>query len=342
LRLAMSHKRFPPVAMAFLILYIDQKEYNLFSMNSIPPKPKAIVICGATGIGKTSAGIELAQKFGGEIVSADSMQIYRHMDIGTAKPTAAELAQVPHHMIDIVDPDENYDAVLFSKQARDRIAEIIRRGRIPFIVGGTGLYIKALLHGLFQSRPVDPELRNRLKRQAEETGPHALHERLRQLDPATADRLHPNDAYRILRALETIESTGKSISELHREHRFEDEPFDALKIGLRMDRRKLYTRIDQRVDLMLDAGLVEEVQKLLARGYAAELKSMQSIGYRQVVEFLEKKLPWDECVRTLKRDTRRFAKRQFTWFGADRQIRWYAPDRLKDIAGLVEGFLKIG
>lgn len=303
-------------------------------------KPKVIVICGATGIGKTSVGLDLAEKLGGEIVSADSMQIYRYMDIGTAKPTPAELAQVPHHMIDIVDPDEEYDAVQFSKQARDRIAEITKRGRVPFIVGGTGLYIKALLHGLFQSRPVEPKIRNRLKKEAEETGSKAFHERLQQLDPDTAARLHPNDSYRILRALETIESTGKSISELHQEHGFEDDPFDALKIGLQMDRQKLYTRIDQRVDLMIEAGLVNEVKKLLEMGYTAELKSMLSIGYRHVVEFMSEKLPWDECLRTLKRDTRRFAKRQFTWFGADRQIQWYAPDQLNEIARLVEGFLE--
>jgi len=309
-------------------------------MNSAPPKPKVIVICGATGIGKTSVGIELAEMFGGEILSADSMQIYRYMNIGTAKPTPAELAQVAHHMIDIVDPDEDYDAVLFSKQARDRIAEIARRGRIPFVVGGTGLYIKALLHGLFQTGPVDPKIRSRLKQEAEETGSQALHERLRQLDPDTADRLHLNDAYRIIRALETIESTGKPISELHQAHGFEDDPFDAIKIGLQMDRRKLYARIDRRVDMMMEAGLVDEVKRLLEMGYSAELKSMQSIGYRHVVEFLEEKLPWDECLRTLKRDTRRFAKRQFTWFGADPRIHWYAPDRLTEIAGLVEGFLE--
>jgi tRNA dimethylallyltransferase len=305
------------------------------------PKPKIIVICGATAIGKTAVGIEFAKTLGGEIVSADSMQIYRYMDIGTAKPSPTELAQVPHYMIDIVDPDQDYDAVQFSKQARARIAEIANRGLIPFIVGGTGLYIKALLHGLFQARPVDPKIRSRLKQEAEKVGSQALYERLQQLDPNTADRLHPNDSYRILRALETIESTGKSISDLHREHGFEDDPFDALKIGLQMDRQKLYDRIDLRVDLMIEAGLNQEVAKLLAMGYTAELKSMQSIGYRHVVEFMEEKLSWDECLRTLKRDTRRFAKRQLTWFGADDQITWYAPDQLKNMAGLIRRFLNL-
>ena len=309
-------------------------------MNSSFPKPKIIVICGATGIGKTSVGIELAQTLGAEIVSADSMQIYRYMDIGTAKPTPEELAQVAHHMIDIVDPDEDYDAVQFSKQARDRIEQIARRGLIPIIVGGTGLYIKALLHGLFQSPSVDPKIRIRLRQEAEENGSQALHDRLQQLDPAAAGRLHPNDSYRIIRALETIESTGKSISELHQEHGFEEDPFDALKIGLQMDRRKLYARIDQRVDLMIEAGLVDEVKKLLEMGYTADLKSMQSIGYRHVVEFMSENLSWDECVRTLKRDTRRFAKRQFTWFGADQQIQWYQPGQLNEIVRLVKAFFE--
>jgi tRNA dimethylallyltransferase len=309
-------------------------------MSSAYQKPKIIVICGATGIGKTSVGIELAERLGGEIVSADSMQIYRNMDIGTAKPTPAELARIAHYMIDIVDPDEDYDAVQFSKQARDRIAEIVKRGLIPFIVGGTGLYIKAMLHGLFQSKPVDRRIRNRLKQEAEENGSSVLYERLKKIDPTTADRLHRNDTYRILRALETIESSGKLISELHQEHGFEDDPYNALKIGLQMDRQKLYPRIDRRVDLMIEAGLVEEATKLIEMGYSAELKSMQSIGYRHMVAFLEKQLSWDECVRTLKRDTRRFAKRQLTWFGADQQIRWYRPDRLNEIVRLVQGFLE--
>jgi len=308
-------------------------------MNSVPEKPKVIVICGPTGIGKTAVGIELAGKFGGEIISADSMQIYRHMDIGTAKPTPEELVQITHHMIDIVNPDEDYDAVQFSKQARDRIAVIVNRGLIPFIVGGTGLYIKALLHGFFQSKPVDPQIRNRLKQEAEENGSGFLFERLKRMDPAAASRIHPNDSYRIIRALETIESSGKTISEHHQNHGFADDPFGALKIGLQMDRQNLYTRIDNRVDLMIEAGLVEEVTKLLEMGYTAELKSMQSIGYRHVVGFLEGSLPWDECLRTLKRDTRRFAKRQFTWFGADQAISWQASAQLKDIISLVGKFL---
>ena len=309
-------------------------------MGSPANKPKVIIICGPTGVGKTAVGIQLAEKLDGEIISADSMQIYRYMDIGTAKPTADEQSRIPHHMIDIVDPDENFDAVRFAEMARDKVMQLHQRGVMPLVVGGTGLYIKALLQGLFQSNPVDPKTRERLMKEAAENGSGILYDRLKRVDPDTADRLHPNDSYRIIRALETIESTGRSISEHQQEHGFSDEPFNALKIYLRIDRQKLYERIDKRVDMMIEEGLVDEVKKLLAMSYSADLKSMQSIGYRHMVEFLAEQLPWDECVRTLKRDTRRFAKRQFTWFGADRQIQWYEPDQLNEIVRLVEGFLE--
>ena len=308
-------------------------------MSSVSEKPKVIVICGPTGIGKTAVGIELAQVFKGEIISADSMQIYRYMDIGTAKPTSEELTQIAHHMIDIVDPDENYDAVQFSKEGRDRVAGIVHRGLIPFIVGGTGLYIKALLHGLFQSKPVDPQIRKYLKQEAEDNGIGFLFERLKKVDPAAAGRIHPNDSYRILRALEIIESSGKTISEHHQNHGFADDPFTVLKIGLQMDRQDLYARIDKRVDLMIEAGLVAEVTQLLEMGYSAELKSMQSIGYRHMSDFFGGGLPFDECLRTLKRDTRRYAKRQLTWFGADRDIIWQAPANVSDIISLVGKFI---
>ncbi len=309
-------------------------------MNSPANKPKVIIICGPTGVGKTAVGIQLAEKLDGEIISADSMQIYRYMDIGTAKPTADEQSRIPHHMIDIVDPDENFDAVRFAEMARDKVMQLHQRGVMPLVVGGTGLYIKALLQGLFQSNPVDPKTRERLMKEAAENGSGILYDRLKRVDPDTADRLHPNDSYRIIRALETIEATGRSISEHQQDHGFADEPFNALKICLHVDRQKLYERIDKRVDMMIEEGLVDEVKKLLAMSYSADLKSMQSIGYRHMVEFFAEQLSWDECVRTLKRDTRRFAKRQFTWFGADQQIQWYEPDQLNEIVRLVEGFLE--
>ena len=304
-------------------------------------KPKVIVICGPTGIGKTSVGIRLAEKVGGEIISADSMQIYRYMYIGTAKPTVDEQSRVFHHLIDIVDPDEDFDAARFAEMARQKVTQLHQRGVMPFVVGGTGLYIKALLQGLFQSNPVDPQIRERLMKETAEIGSSRLYDHLQQVDPDAADRLHPNDTYRIVRALETIESTGRSISEHQQDHGFSDEPFHALKVCLQMDRQTLYDRIDRRVELMIEAGFIDEVQKLLGMGYSADLKSMQSIGYRHIIDFLEGRVSWDECVRTLKRDTRRYAKRQFTWFGADKDIIWHRPDELSQISKLVDRFISL-
>jgi len=301
-------------------------------------KPKVIVICGPTGVGKTAVGIQVAETLGGEIISADSMQIYRYMDIGTAKPTVDEQNRIYHHLIDIVDPEEDFDAVRFAEMAREKVQQLHHRDVLPVVVGGTGLYIKALLQGLFQSNPADPIIRERLMKEAAENGSSRLHDRLQQVDPDTAERLHPNDSYRIVRALETIESTGRSISDHHQDHGFADEPFQALKICLQMDRQRLYDRIDQRVDLMIEAGLVDEVQKLLGMGYTADLKSMQSIGYRHMVDVIEGRLSRAEGVRTLKRDTRRYAKRQFTWFGADQEMHWYEPGQLNDIIRLMKGF----
>lgn len=306
----------------------------------VPEKPKVIVICGPTGVGKTSVGIDLARAFGGEIISADSMQIYRYMDIGTAKPTPEELALIPHHMIDIIDPDEDFDAVQFSDRARPLITEIENRNRLPIVVGGTGFYIKSLLYGIFKSESIDPKIRSRLRKDAEENGGRFIYDRLKQLDPATANRLHPNDSYRVIRALETIESTGRPISEHHQNHGFADNPFNGLSIGLQMDRKKLYRRIDQRVDAMIEAGFVGEVKKLFGMGYSAALKSMQSIGYRHMADFIECRSPWDECIRTLKRDTRRFAKRQFTWFGADKDTIWYKPNQINLIVKVVNEFIE--
>jgi tRNA dimethylallyltransferase len=290
--------------------------------------PRVVVICGPTASGKTAVGIEVARALGGEIVSADSMQVYRYMDIGTAKPTAAEQAAVRHHLIDVADPDEPFDAAAYMAHGRRALADLIRRGRTPVVVGGTGLYLKALLCGLFRSDARDAAVRARLRAEAEAQGPAALHARLAQRDPQAAARLHPNDAVRILRALEVLEVTGRPISELQREHRFGDAPFRALKIGLALERAALYRRIDRRVEAMLAAGLEEEVRALLARGYGPQLKSMQSIGYSHMAALIAGRSSRAECVRTLQRDTRRFAKRQLTWFRADPEIMWLAPDRV--------------
>jgi len=303
-------------------------------------KPKVVVICGPTGLGKTAVAVDLAQIFGAEIISADSMQVYRYMTIGTAKPTPLEQAGAPHHMIDVVDPDQGFDAARYARMAREIVANLHGRGRPCFVVGGTGLYIKALVHGLFKSQPPDPRIRERLKEEAETTGMDTLYRRLVAYDSAAAERIHPNDSFRIIRALEVREATGRPISDIHRDHRFVDEPFDVLKIGLQMDRDTLYDRINRRVEGMMSNGLLAEVRGLLSEGYSTGLKPMQSIGYRHMVDLIQGDLPEDEAVRTLKRDTRRYAKRQMTWFSKDPGLLWMNPDRPEDIRGRIERFLQ--
>jgi tRNA dimethylallyltransferase len=308
-------------------------------MISPPPKPNVVVICGPTGIGKTSVAIGLARAFRGEIISADSMQIYRHMDIGTAKPTPEEQASVPHHLIDVADPDEAFDAVRFAEMAREKIMALHQQNIPAFVAGGTGFYIKALIHGLFPGKSSDMDIRRRLKAKLESKGADFLYQQLYACDPATAEKLHPNDTFRIIRAIEVYESTGKRMSECHHTHGFSDERFDTLKIGLHIDRETLYDRINQRSDAMIAEGLEAEVRKLLDMGYSADLRPMQSIGYRHMAEFISGHLSWEEMVRTLKRDTRRYAKRQMTWFRADTEIVWKEPGQLTDIHHLVDKHL---
>jgi len=307
-------------------------------MPSANQKPKIIIICGPTGIGKTAAGVDMAQHFNGQIIGADSMQVYKYMDIGTAKPTVEEQDRVVHHMIDIVEPDEAFDAAQYAGLARAKIFELNKQGITPFVVGGTGLYIKALLYGLFNAEGSDPDVRRRLKEEGTVHGIEYLHARLDRLDPQTARRLHPHDTYRIFRALEVVETTGKPISRHHREHGFLEQPFRSLKIGLNMNRTILYEGINARVDAMISAGFVDEVKNLLARGYTGDLKPMQSIGYRHMIDYIQGRLSWEECTRTLKRDHRRYAKRQLTWFNADPEIIWKEPGQKKAIMMMIEKF----
>jgi tRNA dimethylallyltransferase len=302
-------------------------------------KPDIIVICGPTGIGKTTTAIALAEAYNGEIVGADSMQIYREMEIGTAKPTPEEQARVPHHMVDIIPPDAPFDAARYEKLAREAVYDLHKQGKLPIVAGGTGFYIKALTRGLFDAIPSNPEIRQRLQAEAKALSGGELHQRLAACDPETARKLHPNDTYRIVRALEVYEVSGRPLSEHHQDHRFGDRPFRQLSIGLTIPRETLYSRIDTRVDLMLQAGLLDEVRELMEKGYGPELKSMQSIGYRHMADFLLGRLPWEEAVRTMKRDTRRYAKRQMVWFKKDPDIHWLAPDQIETMEQLVKGFL---
>jgi tRNA dimethylallyltransferase len=302
--------------------------------------PKIIIICGPTALGKTSTAINLAGIFNGEIIGADSMQIYRYMDIGTAKPTADEQSRVAHHMIDVIDPDEHFNAKQFAEMAHEKIMKLYARSVTPFVVGGTGLYIKALVNGLFKAGRSDIRVRKRLKEQSRSYGLYFLYQKLSRHDPDTAARIHPNDAYRIIRALEIYELTGKTMTAFQREHGFKDNRFRALKIGLHIDREVLYDRINQRVDAMVESGFLNEVKALLDMGYSEDLKSMQSIGYRHLVDFIKGRSSWDETLRTLKRDTRRYAKRQLTWFKADPEMVWREPGQLEEILGLIKNFLQ--
>ena len=302
-------------------------------------QPTAIIICGPTGIGKTSFAIELAKLFKGEIVGADSMQIYRHMDIGTAKPNPAERSMIRHHMVDIIDPDEPFDAETYATQALSIVMALQKQEVLPFVVGGTGLYIKSLLYGLFDTRPADQEIRIRLKQEAEKESGAVLYERLKKVDPVTAGKVHINDTYRIVRALEVYEASGTPISDFQRRHGFQKSKLTPLKFGLYMEREQLYDRIDERVEMMIHAGLLDEVKHLRDVGYGSELKSMQSIGYRHILDFLDGRLDWPETIRTLKRDTRRYAKRQMTWFKADREVVWVNPVVSKDVENRIRKFL---
>lgn len=302
-------------------------------------RPKVIVICGPTGIGKTELSLALAEAFGGSIVSADSMQIYRYMDIGTAKPDASERLRVHHYMIDVADPDEAFDAARFCREGRQAVARIRAAGNVPFVVGGTGFYIRALLHGLFESPPVVSDILQRLKAEAADNGIAPLYRRLSVFDPAAAARIHPNDAYRVIRALLVCESTGMPVSAIRNAHGFQDQPFDALCLCLSVDRDVLYERIDRRVDAMLRAGLLEEVKGLLDRGYASDLRPMQAIGYRHMADIIEGRMGREEAVDLLKRDTRRFAKRQLTWFRREPDLAWVDPLERSALTARIHAFL---
>ena len=301
--------------------------------------PRIAVICGPTGVGKTTAAIEAASALDAEIISADSMQVYRYMDIGTAKPSTLEQARIPHHMIDIVDPDEPFDAQRYADMSQNLIFKLAEQGVPVLVAGGTGFYIRALIHGLFESGSGNSEIRLNLNKEAEAKGTDELYQRLCKCDPDAAAKIHPHDAFRIVRALEIYETTGQPISACQQEHRLAPPLFDVLKIGLFRQRDILYERINRRVDLMVEEGLVDEVKSLRKRGYSSELKPLQSIGYRHILDFFEGRLSWDDTLLTLKQDTRHYAKRQLTWFNADSQVKWIDADHLDEITNTIKSFM---
>ncbi len=306
-------------------------------------KPKLVIILGPTGVGKSEVAVEAASQVGGEIINADSQQVYRCMDIGTGKPAPEQRQKAPHHLIDIVNPDAEFNAAIFRQRALESAGEIWSRGRKVILCGGTGLYIKALTHGLFIGPSKDPEIRRRLDQEGDERGLPRLYERLRQVDPGALAAIHPNDRQRIIRALEVFELTGKRMSEWQMEHGFKESPFETLKIGLNRERAELYDIIDRRCEEMVATGLVEEVRGLMERGYNLDLKPMQSVGYRHMGLYLTGAMTLEEALSLMQRDTRHLAKRQLTWFRADNGIRWFHPERdKKEILATVGGFYQLG
>jgi len=313
------------------------------SSPSSPQAPPVAVVTGPTAAGKTGVAIELALRFGGEIVNADSMQVYRYLDIGTAKPTLAERARVPHHLLDVVAPDEAYDAGRYAQDARDAARTIHACGAPVFLTGGTGLYIRAFLEGLLADAPADPQLRRELEREAaraaEQGDPQRLHRRLAVIDPEAGRTIHPHDLRRVVRALELVELTGKPPSALRAAHRFADRPFRVLYLVLDPGVAALDARIDRRAQAMIDAGLLRECRWLRERGYRPELRPLQSIGYRHVLPVVDGLDTLAGALEGMRRDTRRFARRQRTWFRAVREAEWVHPDDRAAIEKRVAEFL---
>lgn len=307
-------------------------------------KEKVVVIAGPTAVGKTKMSVELAKRLNGEIISGDSMQIYKRMDIGTAKITQVEMDGIPHHLIDIKEPTESFSVAEFQGLVQPLISEINARGKVPFIVGGTGLYINAVLQNYnFADVAQDAEYRDKLEKFVEDQGVIALHELLKDIDPISYKEIHPNNYRRVIRALEVYHVTKKTIHEYQQEQNFES-PYEYAMIGLTMDREILYERINYRVDLMIEQGLIEEAKNLYQQG-VVECQSVQAIGYKEIYEYIEGKVTKEEAIETLKQNSRRYAKRQFTWFRNKMDVTWFDmtnanfEQKIQEIQEFVEGKL---
>lgn len=307
--------------------------------------PKIVVVCGPTASGKTKLGIALAKRFDGEVVSADSMQIYREMDIGTAKPTAEEKEGIPHHMLDVADPWENYSVACYVKDASACVDDILSRGKLPIIVGGTGLYIDSLCKGLdFASFHPESGHRERLQEEAKRQGSAALWETLQKIDPEAAARLHPNDEKRVIRALEVWHETGKTITQHNEESKARPPRYEAIRIGLNFaDREELHQRINQRVDEMMELGLDAEVRRLLEQGVPNTCTAMQAIGYKEMTSCLQEGTPLAPAVEEIKLRSRQYAKRQLTWFRRNASVHWICWEKSPNFTSALQdsiSFLK--
>ena len=282
-----------------------------------------IILTGPTAVGKTALSIGLAKAVNGEIISADSMQVYRKMNIGTAKIEQSEMQGVRHHLIDILDPSEEFNVVFFKRYALEAMEDIYSRGKIPVIVGGTGFYIQALLYDIdFEDNDNDMSYREELQRLAAEKGNSYIHDMLSKVDPESAEKIHENNVKRVIRALEFYRKTGMKISEHNETEAQKESPYNFEYFVLNDDRSKLYDRIDRRIDIMLEQGLEAEVRQLVSEGYSRDLVSMQGLGYKEIIDYIQGRCSFDEAVYTLKRDTRHFAKRQITWFKREKHVTW--------------------
>lgn len=292
-------------------------------MTELLNKPGLVILTGPTAVGKSDLSIELARQIGGEIISADSMQVYRRMDVGSAKIMPEQMGGIPHHLIDVLEPTEEFNVVAFQRLAKEAIAGIYKRGHIPVVVGGTGFYIQALLYDIdFTENDEDTELRSRLEELAAKEGSESLYERLRQIDPESCESIHAHNVKRVIRAIEFYEKTGTKISEHNKQQRKRTSPYNFAYFVLNDDRDKLYGRIEERVDHMIKQGLIKEVSALAAAGCTRDMVSMQGLGYKEILDYLENRLSLEEAIYTLKRDTRHFAKRQLTWFRRERDVLW--------------------
>ena len=293
-------------------------------------------------MGKTKLSIDLAKAMGGEIVSADSIQVYRHMDIGSAKVTKSEMGGVPHHLIDVLDPTEEFNVVIFQKMAKEAVEGILNRGHIPVVVGGTGFYIQALAYDIdFTENDQDRTLRLELERIAGEKGGEYLHKMLEEVDPAAADQIHANNIKRVIRAIEFYRQTGTRISEHNEAERKKSSPYQLFYYVLNTRRSILYDRVERRVEQMMEQGLLEEVKKLAAMGCARDMVSMQGLGYKELLDHLEGRCTLEEAVYTIKRDTRHFAKRQLTWFKREKDVRWLnLPDFHDNLTEVLDHILQ--
>lgn len=312
---------------------------NEHSMKQNQKRP-LIILAGPTAVGKTDLSIALAKRIHGQIISADSMQVYKGMDIGTAKITRDEMQGIPHYLIDVLEPTEDFNVVTFQQMAKDAMEKIYAAGDIPILVGGTGFYIQALLYDIdFEENNSDTSIREKYQKIAKEQGADYLHEQLKLVDPRAAEEIHAHNVKRVIRALEFYKQTGRRISEHNEEQREKASPYEYAYYVLNDDRQKLYERIDKRVDLMMESGLVDEVKNLKEHGCTREMVSMQGLGYKEIFAYLEGEYSYEEAVYVMKRDTRHFAKRQLTWFKREQDVIWLDRGQFEDTDSILDAMI---